>query len=184
MGFPLTVADLRQWFQCKSFIWEDIPESSSRGVRKWYRKQGFVMKQDTTTCNWDSVLPGALEDSVEHALDLFFLRETSKLAFLSFSSLRHCLKAASGMSSPSHWFGEDAPRWRVTGACTRGVGSAPQCLEMPLPWKCHSDSSRSACPNLFFLHTLRDVLQFTPWFRQKPLTPHPIPHFLSGTKSH
>lgn len=48
---------------------------------------------------------GTLGDSIEDTFDLFTPREMRELEFVFFNYLGHCLKAASGSSSPWSWFG-------------------------------------------------------------------------------
>lgn len=101
---------------------------------------------------------GTLGDSIEDTFDLFTPREMRELEFVFFNYLGHCLKAASGSSSPWSWFGCPCMRGRgssqvvISGACPRGYGQCTMVWKLPLPQKCHSDSSCSGIQTCFPPH--------------------------------
>lgn len=101
---------------------------------------------------------------MEDAFDLFTPGEMRELEFVFLNYLCHCLKGASGGSSPWSWFGVpacrggEALRWEVSGACSRGYG---QCTMVSGNCHFHKNVTRihlALESRLVFLHTLRNVL--------------------------
>lgn len=116
---------------------------------------------------------GTLGDSIEDTFDLSSPREMKGLECVSFSSsvtawrlLQEVTPHRIGLGAHVHG-GEEVCRWKG------GMGSAAQCLGLPSPrnvtWIHQAPRFQTWLPKLvFFLHTLRNVLQFTAWFRQEP----------------
>lgn len=150
-------------------------------MTKWHRSQGFTTRQNATGVQLGFSPIGVGEAGRQHRRYMRFTlpRGLGELECVSFNPSVIACRLLQGLTPialiwmPMNVGEQEALGWEGTSTWTKGCGQHTTAAGTAHSTEWQVDPSNSAYPNLapqtcFFLHTLRNMLQFTPRSSQEP----------------